>query len=123
MGPRRESLDIVQGMAPPSEKTPELVEIARFPSRLEAESIGHALDQYDIPFMVRSDDVGMYGPGMTGWSPQGASLWVAARHVERVRELLTCIVRPLEESDDFEGADDDDGDDGEAGEVHSPEAP
>lgn len=81
------------------DKAPELVEIARFPSRLEAESIGHALDQYDIGFVVRSDDVGMYGPGMIGWSPQGASLWVAADQVDTVRELLSCVVAPLEESE------------------------
>ncbi len=77
----------------------ELVEIARFPSRLEAESIGHALDQYDIQFVVRSDDVGIYGPGMTGWSPQGASLWVAADRADEVRELLSCVAAPLEAED------------------------
>lgn len=87
--------DIVQPMT----KAPELVEIARFPSRLEAESIGHALDQYDIDFVVRSDDVGMYGPGMIGWSPQGASLWVAADRADRVKELLSCVVAPLEDSE------------------------
>ena len=86
-------------MAPASKRSSELVEIARFPSRLEAESIGHALDQYDIPFVVRSDDVGMFGPGMTGWSPQGASLWVAAGQLDEVRELLSCIVAPAEDAD------------------------
>lgn len=84
---------------------PELVEIARFPSRLEAESIGHALDQYDIPFIVRSDDVGIYGPGMTGWSPQGASLWVAAGQVDEVRKLLSCVVAPLDEPEEPEDED------------------
>jgi len=82
-------------MARPSETSSELVEIARFSSRLEAESIGHALDQYEIPFVVRSDDVGIFGPGMTGWSPQGASLWVAAGQVDEVRKLLSCVVAPL----------------------------
>jgi len=75
----------------------ELVEIARFSSRLEAESIGHALDQYEIDWIVRSDDVGIFGPGMTGWSPQGASLWVAAHRADEVRELLSCVAAPLEE--------------------------
>lgn len=79
---------------------PRLVEIARFPSRLEAESIGHALDQYGIDFVVRSDDVGIYGPGMMGWSPQGASLWVAADRADEVRELLSCVAGPLYESPD-----------------------
>jgi len=89
-------------MARSSKQTPDLVEIARFPSRLEAESIGHALDQYDIPFVVRSDDVGIYGPGMTGWSPQGASLWVAAGQLDEVRQLLSCVVAPLDDAEDEE---------------------
>lgn len=70
----------------------KLVEIAHFPSRLEAESIGHALDQYDIPFMVQSADVGMFGPGMIGTSPAGAQLLVPEQHLEQVRELLNCVV-------------------------------
>ncbi len=85
-------------------KAPELVEIARFSSRLEAESLGHALDQYGIPFLVRSDDVGIYGPGMTGWSPQGASLWVAADEADEVRDLLSCVVTPVEGEDEAEEA-------------------
>ncbi len=36
---------------------------ARFSSRLEAEAIGYALDQYDIPFLVQSSDIGVFGPG------------------------------------------------------------
>ena len=70
----------------------EFVEIARFESRLEAETIGHALDQYSIPFMVQSADVGMFGPGMVGWSPAGAALLVPEDRVDEVKELLTCIV-------------------------------
>jgi hypothetical protein len=52
-------------------------EVARFASRLEAETVGHALDQHGIPFLVKSEDVGVFGPGMVGTSPTGASLWVA----------------------------------------------
>lgn len=74
----------------------ELKEVARFSSRLEAEAVGHALDQYSIPFLVQSADVGMFGPGMTGWSPQGASLLVPAERVGEVQALLSCI-EPLPE--------------------------
>ena len=74
-------------------------EVARVNSRLEAEAIGHALDQYSIPFLVQSSDVGMFGPGMTGWSPQGASLLVPADRVAEVHELLTCIA-PLAEGEE-----------------------
>ena len=37
------------------------VEIAVFPSRLEAEAIGHALDPHGIPFLVQSADIGIFG--------------------------------------------------------------
>ncbi len=72
------------------------VEVSWFPSRLEAEAVGHALDQYDIPFLVQSADTGMFGPGMTGWSPQGAKLLVPEERLAEVRELISCVVKPLE---------------------------
>ena len=80
----------------------EFVEIARFSSRLEAETIGHALDQYDIPFVVQSADVGMFGPGMIGTSPAGAQLMVPEDRVDEVRELLNCVVPdlPLDEGEE-----------------------
>ena len=67
-------------------------EVARFGSRLEAEAIGHALDQHDIPFLVQSHDTGMFGPGMVGWSPAGAALLVPDDRVHDVKELLNCVV-------------------------------
>lgn len=84
------------------------VEVARFNSRLEAEAVGHALDQYDIPFVVQSHDVGMFGPGMVGWSPEGARLLVPEERVAEVQELLNCVVREAsdDEGDDAIGAPD-----------------
>lgn len=75
----------------------KFVEIAHFPSRIEAETVGHALDQFEIPFMVQSSDVGMFGPGMTGWTPDGARLMVAEKDRPRVEELLSCVVNPVGE--------------------------
>lgn len=72
------------------------VEIARFPSRLEAETIGHALDQHGIPFLVQSDDIGIFGPGMTALTPSGARLLVPDDRHEEVAELLRCVL-PLED--------------------------
>ena len=72
------------------------VEIGRYNSRLEAETIGHALDAFDIPFMIQAPDVGMYGPGMNGFSPQGAGLCVPEEHEEKARELLRCAVNSRE---------------------------
>lgn len=78
------------------------VEIARFPSRLEAETVGHALDQHDIPFIVQSDDIGIFGPGMSGWTPSGARLLVPESAREEVGKLLTCIVGDGDEALDPE---------------------
>lgn len=75
------------------------VEIARFPSRLEAETIGHALDDHGIPFLVQSADIGIFGPGMTGFSPGGAGLQVPEDRVEEVSKLISCVVHPLEEGE------------------------
>jgi hypothetical protein len=83
----------------------DYVEIAVLPSRLEAETIGHALDQYGIPFLVQSHDVGIFGPGMTGFTPDGARLLVPADRVDEVRELLNCVVKPLPEEDLDDGSD------------------
>jgi len=70
----------------------EFVQIGRFDTRLEAEAIGHALDQYDIPFIVKSDDIGIFGPGHVMSTPQGASLWVPASRKREVAELLSCVI-------------------------------
>jgi hypothetical protein len=71
-------------------------EVGHFASRLEAETIGHALDQHSIPFLVQSEDVGIFGPGHCGRTPGGATLLVREEDLERVRELMSCLV-PLEE--------------------------
>jgi hypothetical protein len=78
----------------------KFVWIARFDTRLEAEAIGHALDQYDIPFLVKSDDIGIFGPGHVMSTPQGATLWVPKSRSEEVADLLSCVVtRDQEETD------------------------
>ena len=67
------------------------VRVAEFDSRLEAEAIGNALEQYDIPFLVKSEDLGIFGPGHTGATPQGATLLVPAEFVPKVKELFDCL--------------------------------
>ncbi|MDY7095873.1 MAG: hypothetical protein SX243_23105 [Acidobacteriota bacterium] len=76
------------------------IEIARFPSRMEAETVGHALDQHGIPFVVQSDDIGIFGPGMSCWTPSGARLLVPESAREEVAGLLTCVVGAGDELDD-----------------------
>ncbi|MEM9553811.1 MAG: hypothetical protein AAGC60_06110 [Acidobacteriota bacterium] len=106
----------------------EFVEVAKFGSRYEAETVGHALDQHGIPFFVQSADVGIFGPGMGGWSPVGAALRVPKDRVDEVAELLSCVVQPLAEGElyvaddtdagegaEAESVDEDDSDDAEGG--------
>ncbi len=76
-----------------------LTKIATFNSRLEAETIGNALEQYDIPFYVKSEDLGIFGPGHTGATPQGATLWVPVESAQRVRELLSCLFQGEDQED------------------------
>ena len=75
----------------------KFVELATFDSRLEAETIGHALDQYDIPFLVQSAGVGMFGMGMMGKSPVPVKLCVPDNRLDEVKELLSCFAEPLGE--------------------------
>ncbi len=70
----------------------EFKEIARFASRLEAETIGHALDQYGIEFFVQSPDIGMFGPGNIGNTPGGVGLCVPENRSEEAMKLLHCAV-------------------------------
>ena len=70
----------------------DFVKIADFSSRLEAETIGHALDQYGIPFLVKSEDIGFFGPTAAGTNIWGASLWVPGDKVEEVKRLISCVV-------------------------------
>ncbi len=72
----------------------EFVEIARFDSRLEAETVGHALDQYNIPFFIQSQDIGVFGPGHMGKTPGGAGLCVPEDRAKEASELLRCAVDP-----------------------------
>lgn len=89
------------------EMSERFVEVAKFSSRLEAETVGHALDQFDIPFLVQSPDVGMFGPGMSGFTPQGASLMVPEDRRAEVAELLSCVVQPLDEAEEEGGPESD----------------
>ncbi len=68
----------------------DFIKVASYGSRLEAETIGHALDQYNIPHMVKNEDAG----GMLIDLMPGASLWVPADKAAIVSKLLNCAVPP-----------------------------
>jgi hypothetical protein len=81
----------------------EFVKVAAFSSRLEAEAIGLALEQHGIAFYVMSEDLGIFGPGHTGATPQGAGLWVPEDKVSEVKSLISCVFEPpAEEASDEE---------------------
>ncbi len=69
----------------------DFVEIARFSSRMEAEVYGHALDESEIPFLIQGADIGMFGPGMTGFTPGGVGLLVPEGRLAEVEEILGCV--------------------------------
>jgi hypothetical protein len=58
------------------------------------------LDQYEIPFLVKSDDIGIFGPGHVMSTPQGASLWVPRSRSKEVEELLSCLFKRETEKPD-----------------------
>lgn len=64
------------------------VSIMECSSRLVAETFGHALGEKGIPFIVKSDDLGI-GGGAGGTF--GATLWVPEELVNRARRVLPCI--------------------------------
>ncbi len=79
----------------------DFVEVARFASRLEAETVGHALDPWGIPFFVQCPDIGMFGPGVFAAPPDGAALLVPEDRAHEVVELLTCLGKsPIPEEAD-----------------------
>lgn len=79
----------------------DFVKAASFGSRVEAETVGHALDQYGIPFYVKSEDMGVFG-GAPGPSLYGATLWIPRDRVNEVAQLLSCVIKPLAEEEDGE---------------------
>ncbi len=75
----------------------DFVKIGSFNTRMEAETIGHALDQYDIPHLVKLDDAG----GMLVQMLPGASLWVPEDRADDARRLLSCVLPASEQPEDF----------------------
>ncbi len=73
----------------------DFVKIGSFNTRMEAETIGHALDQYDIPHLVKLDDAG----GMLVQMLPGASLWVPEDKASEARQLLACVL-PSQDTDE-----------------------
>ena len=61
-----------------------------FSSRMEAEMAAELLKKAQIPFIIQSEDTGIFGPGNMP-SPRGARLLVPREDVKRALVLLKGI--------------------------------
>lgn len=64
------------------------VKVGSFASRLEAGIAAGVLQSHGIRHTIRSDDIGIFGPGHVGRSVIGADLMVAREDLEEARRLL-----------------------------------
>lgn len=69
----------------------DFVLLHRFPSRLEAEMAGEILEKAEIPHLIQSDDIGIFGPGATP-APGGAHLLVHPEDLPDARILLAGLI-------------------------------
>ena len=69
----------------------EFVKLHLFSSRLEAEMLGEILRQSEIPYLIQSEDIGLFGPGASP-APGGARLVVRKCDLEDARDLLIGLI-------------------------------
>jgi len=67
------------------------VTLQLFPSRMEAEMLGEILKQSGLPYLIQSEDIGVFGPG-AGPAPGGARLVVRSSDLEEARGLLLGLI-------------------------------
>lgn len=61
----------------------DLVKVANYRTRMEADTAGAVLEGADIPFLIQSaDGMGIVPP------PDGATLFVRKEHLQEARRLL-----------------------------------
>ena len=65
----------------------KFIRLSVFPSRLEAEMAGEILAKVEIPFLIQSDDIGIFGPGAVP-APSGAKLLVREEDLSEAEALL-----------------------------------
>jgi hypothetical protein len=66
----------------------DLVIVAQFGSRTEAEVFTGLLEDAGIPSVTRGSDVGIFGPGFSGTTALGITVLVRSEDAERARDLL-----------------------------------
>lgn len=67
------------------------IPLHRFPSRMEAEMAGEILKQAEIPYLIQSEDIGIFGPGASP-APSGARLLVHQEDLQDAKILLSGLV-------------------------------
>jgi Putative prokaryotic signal transducing protein len=67
----------------------EWVEVATFSTGLEADMAKNALEQAEIPVLVRSNASGIFGLAFQGVVAGGIALQVPSPEFDRARELLS----------------------------------
>lgn len=72
-------------------KNNDFVVLYLFPSRIEAEMAGEILKEAEIPYLIQSEDIGLFGPGGSP-APAGARLMVRKEDIEDAKVLLTGLV-------------------------------
>ncbi len=72
-------------------KNTAFVKLHLFASRLEAEMAGEILNQSEIPYLIQSEDIGLFGPGAAP-APGGAGITVRKSDLEFSRDLLSGLI-------------------------------
>lgn len=67
------------------------VKLHLFRSRLEAEMAGEILKQSHIPFLIQSEDIGIFGPGASP-APGGARLVVRRTDLLEAKQVLAGLI-------------------------------
>lgn len=86
---RKKNLPIIQNDS--FRRREEFVKLHLFSSRLEAEMLGEILRQSEIPYLIQSEDTGLFGPGVSP-APGGARLAVRECDLEDARDLLIGLI-------------------------------
>lgn len=58
---------------------------------MEAEMAGEILKQSEIPYLIQSEDIGIFGPG-AGPAPMGARLMVRQDDLQDAKVLLSGLI-------------------------------
>lgn len=82
--------DVAEKMGPLEAET-GFVKLHLFPSRLEAEMVGEILKQSEVPYLIQSEDIGIFGPG-AATGPGGACMAVRKTDLDYAKRILSGLI-------------------------------